>query len=257
MNEPPYQVAFCFLYIWFSSNFPMKKFILVFVLLPTINMLFGQSLTGSQLLDKAIEYHDPNGHWPSFNHILNVTMTTPNAPDRVSKITINLPKRFFQVIATKDGTTTEYTIDKGDCRLALNGKTNLTDEELKANNLNCDRANRYKNYYTYLYGLPMKLKDPGTIVHEKVEQKTFKGKSYLTLKVTYDKAVGSDVWYFYFNPKTFAMEVYQFYHDEAKNDGEYILLSGIETINDIKMPKVRAWYTNKENKYLGTDTLQK
>ena len=53
------------------------------------------------------------------------------------------------------------------------------------------------------------------------------------------------------------MEVYQFFHDETKNDGEYILLSGIEIIDGIKMPKVRAWYTNKEEKYLGTDTLKK
>ena len=235
----------------------MKNFILVFVLLVYHNIAVSQSLTGPQLLEKAIEYHDPQGQWPTFNHKLHVTMTTPEAPDRVSKITINLPKQFFQVIATKEGSTTEYTIDKGNCSIAYNGKTNLSEDELKANNLSCERGNRYKNYYTYLYGLPMKLKDPGTIVHENVERKTFKGKTYLTLKVTYDKAVGSDVWYFYFNPKTYAMEVYQFYHDEAKNDGEYILLSGIETINEIKMPKVRAWYTNKENKYLGSDTLQK
>jgi len=235
----------------------MKNCIFLLALLLSHNFNIAQSLTGSQLLEKAIEYHDPQGQWLTFNHTLNVTMTTPDAPDRVSKITINLPKRFFQVIATKEVTTTEYTIDKGNCTIALNGKTNISDEELKANNLSCERANRYKNYYTYLYGLPMKLKDPGTIIHEKVERKTFKGKSYLALKVSYDKAVGSDVWYFYFNPKTYAMEVYQFYHDEAKNDGEYILLSETETIVGIRMPKIRAWYTNKENKYLGTDTLQK
>ena len=53
------------------------------------------------------------------------------------------------------------------------------------------------------------------------------------------------------------MEVYQFYHEESKNDGEYILLDGLEEIEGIKMPKTRAWYTNKEEKYLGTDTLFK
>ncbi len=213
-------------------------------------------MTGTELLEKSIAYHDPKGQWPTFNYILNVTMTTPDAPDRISKITINLPKNYFQVVATREGITTEYTVDKGKCRMALNGKYNLTDEDLKANNLSCERANLYKNYYTYLYGLPMKLNDPGAIVHKKVERKSFKGKTYLTIKVTYDKAVGSDTWYFYFNPKTYAMEVYQFFHDESKNDGEYILLSGIETINGINMPKVRAWYTNKGDKYLGTDTLK-
>jgi len=50
------------------------------------------------------------------------------------------------------------------------------------------------------------------------------------------------------------MEVYQFFK-EVKNSGEYILLSGLETINNIKMPKNRAWYYNKDDGYLGTDIL--
>lgn len=233
----------------------MRNIIFIFVLVFG-KIVVGQNMTGLQLLEKSIAYHDPNGHWSTFNNVLNVTMTTPNAPGRVSKIIINLPKQFFQVIATKAETATEYTVDHGKCSIALNGKTNLSDDELKANNLSCDRANMYKNYYTYLYGLPMKLKDPGTVIHENVETKSLKGKTYLTLKVTYDKAVGSDTWYFYFNPKTYAMKAYQFYHDETKNDGEYILLSGMEAINGINMPKVRAWYTNKDDKYLGTDTLK-
>ena len=112
----------------------------------------------------------------------------------------------------------------------------------------------FKNYYTYLYGLPMKLKDEGTIVDQTVTTITFKGKEYLVLKVNYSKEVGKDTWYFYFDPKTYAMEVYQFFK-EAKNSGEYILLSGLETINNIKMPKNRAWYYNKDDGYLGTDIL--
>ena len=103
----------------------------------------------------------------------------------------------------------------------------------------------------------MKLKDKGTITHEKVIRKKFKDKDYLVLKVTYTKEVGKDTWYFYFNPKTYAMEVYQFFKDESKKDGEYILLTDLETINDIKMPKNRAWYYNKNDGYLGTDILSK
>ena len=53
----------------------------------------------------------------------------------------------------------------------------------------------------------------------------------------------------------YAMEVYQFFKDESKNDGEYILLTGLEEINGIKMPKNRAWYYNNNDGYLGTDYL--
>ncbi len=86
------------------------------------------------------------------------------------------------------------------------------------------------------------------------------GEDYLVLKVTYDATVGSDVWYFYFNPKTYAMEVYQFFKTddsgkEKPDTGEYILLSEEVLVNGIKIPRVRAWFYNKDNKYLGTDIL--
>ena len=232
---------------------PMKKLTILFAFLLT-NHLFSQELRGIELLDKTIQYHDPNGNWETFNGNLFVTMETPKNPKRDSEIQINLPKEYFYVKASRGENTTEYTIDKGECKISFNGQENPSEEVLKEHKLSCDRANLYKNYYTYLYGLPMKLKDNGTIIHDKVERKTFKGKEYLVLKVTYDEKVGSDTWYFYFNPKTYAMEVYQFFKD-TPTSGEYILLSDEITINGIKMPKNRAWYYNKDDGYLGTDFL--
>jgi len=214
-----------------------------------------QELTGSELLEKAIKYHDPNGNWNTFNGTLNVTMKTPKNADRVSTIKINLPQEYFYVKATRDAKTTEYTVEKDTCMIAFNGETNISEAVAKENNLSCERANLYKNYYTYLYGLPMKLNDEGTQIDPKVTKKTFKGKEYLVLKVTYAETVGKDTWYFYFDPKTYAMEIYQFFKEEAKNDGEYILLTEEAIVNDIKMPKKRAWYYNKDNGYLGTDIL--
>ena len=78
----------------------------------------------------------------------------------------------------------------------------------------------------------------------------------MVLQVTYDETVGKETWYFYFNPTSYALEVYQFFKDESKNDGEYILLSEEKLVNGIKMPKIRQWYYNKTNQYLATDTLK-
>ena len=222
--------------------------------------IYTQNLTANDLLDKAIEYHNPNGDWEGFNDTFTVVMTTPNAPKRTSVISIDLPKQYFSVTATKDTVTTTYTLDKGKCKMVYNERV-LDSINAKQKSMTCDRATLYKNYYTYLYGLPMKLKDPGTNLSDIVEQKTFKGKDYLVLKATYDEAVGSDVWYFYFNRKTYVMEIYQFFKTddngkEKPDTGEYILLSEEALVNGIKMPKVRAWYYNKDDKYLGTDTLQ-
>ena len=218
----------------------MKKSITLLFLCCSL-VSFSQEITGSQLLEKAINFHDPNNNWETFSGTLYVTMNTPNRSPRESKITIDLSKEYFSVIAKRDTIITEFIINKNDVNFSLNGNKYPSQKLQKDYSLNKERANLYKNYYTYLYGLPMKLKDEGTILHEKVEKKSFKGKDYLVLKVTYPKEIGKDTWYFYFNPKTYAMEVYQFFKDESKNDGEYILLSELETINDIKMPKIRAW----------------
>ena len=231
----------------------MKK-LTTLLLLFTSLISFSQEITGSQLLEKAIQFHDPNGNWETFKGTLFVTMETPKRSPRKSRIYINLPEQYFLVNAQRDSVITELAIHNTACSFAINGDTNPSEELKKKYSLNCDRAKMYKNYYTYLYGLPMKLKDNGTIIDQKVERKTFKGKEYLVLKATYKQDVGKDTWYFYFNPKTYAMEVYQFFK-EKKNSGEYILLSGLETINDVKMPKTRAWYYNKNDGYLGTDVL--
>lgn len=235
------------------------KSVFVFILAFSSAISYSQDVTPNELLEKTINYHDPNGNWATFEDTFTVVMTTPNASKRISDISINLPQEYFSVKATKDTITTTYILDKEKCKMSYNGKV-LDSIKAKEKKMNCDRAHLYKNYYTYLYGLPMKLKDLGTNLSDKVEKKTFKGKEYLVLKVTYDEAVGSDVWYFYFNPKTYAMEIYQFFKtdengNEKPDSGEYILLSEEAVVNGIKMPKIRAWYYNKDDKYLGTDTL--
>jgi hypothetical protein len=232
--------------------------IIFLILLFHISLIgLSQSLSSEELLLNAIDYHDPNNNWPSFNEEFTVTMETPNSSDRKSNVKINLPAERFRLTVNKEQNIQEYILDGNDCLLRLNGSEEISETERKTFNLNCDRANMLKDYYTYLYGLPMKLKDPGTIIDPKVMHKTFKNKAYLVLKVTYAESVGGNTWYFYFNPLTYGMEVYQFFHDESKNDGEYILLSGEETINEIKMPKKRAWYYNQDNTHLGTDILSK
>jgi len=235
----------------------MTRYFLFLLLIIPCSKSLGQEITGKQLLDKAIQHHDPKGNWKSFKGMLEVTMTTPDEKQRISTIQIDLPERFFTLSYAQDKNSLVLSVQKNDCTLSFNGSTSIPNEAIEKYKLTCDRAKRMRDYYTYLYGLPMKLTDSGTIIDPKVERKTFKGKEYLVLKATYEKEVGRDIWYFYFDPKTYAMEVYQFFHDEAKNDGEYILLSDQETISKIKMPKTRAWYFNKDDKYLGTDVLTK
>lgn len=218
---------------------------------------FGQDITGEELLNKSIQYHDPNNQWPKFAGELNITMETPKNPPRVSIIYIDVKKEYFKNEWSRDGDTIIQEVNKNKCFISLNGETTFTKMQEKKHRLTCEQSLRKRDYYVYLYGLPMKLKDLGTLINPKVEKKFFKGKEYLVLQVKYEEEVGKDTWYFYFDPSTYAMEVYQFYHDETKNDGEYIVLTEEVEVQGIKMPKNRAWYYNEEDKYLGTDFLFK
>ena len=231
-----------------------NRLLLSFLLLMALTAQ-SQKLTAEEVLAKSIAFHDPGGEWKNLQQTLYITMSYADGRQRNSRIEVDLPREYFRLTSRTDNTTIEQTLEKGVCTLKLNGSTEFSEADKKEHRLTCERAEMMKNYYLYLYGLPMKLKDPGTRMDPKVQTKAFKGKEYLVLKVNYDKSVGEDTWYFYFDPGTYAMEVYQFFHDESINDGEYILLSELQNVSNIKMPKVRAWYYNKDDKHLGTDTL--
>jgi len=216
-----------------------------------------QPLSGKELLEKPIEYHDPNSKWSKFNGSFNVSMQSPSRPLRKSNIVIDLMRSFFELSVQIGENQWKASLLDEDCDLLFNGSRKISPEIEKEFRLNCKRAKMYRDYYTYLYGLPMKLKDPGTYIDPVISQKSIEGISYWVLKVEYDPNVGSDTWYFYFDTKSFGLKRYQFFHDESKNDGEYIILDDEIEIEGILMPKNRSWYYNSDNTFLGTDILSK
>jgi hypothetical protein len=157
-------------------------------------------------------------------------------------------------------TTDEKEIVKGFAKDAafflVDGKKDFTEEERKKYKLTNESVNGMRNYHVYLYGLPMKLTDAGASVSETVGNDEVNGKMYPTIRVGYDPAVGKDNWFFYCDPETSALKAYRFNHGEPES-GEYILLEQELNVNGMKLPKIRKWYLNKDNKYLGTDNLIK
>jgi hypothetical protein len=234
----------------------MRNLLLTFCFLSGIFMVSGQDLSPGQILDKSISYHDPNGVWGSFEGSFIVRMDTPERPPRLSEITMDQNEARFRLHVQQGDDEKTYELNGQQCTLHLNGKEDFSEADAKTHRLTCESAKMYRDYYSYLYGLPMKLRDPGTRISPEVEKRTFQGKEYWVLEVNYDPEVGKDLWYFYFDPESFAMEAYQFYHDKAKNDGEYIMLEGEFLLNQMRLPKTRHWYTNREAKHLGTDILQ-
>lgn len=232
----------------------MKVFFFLF-LFTAANALIAQSEAES-ILDKSIQYHDPGNNWSTGVFHFPLYEGRANGNYRLTDIIFNNGKQHFEMKQIRGKERIYRLQNPSNCVTEWNHNPSIDPEIAKRYRLDCDGGNAFiRDYYGYLYGLPMKLKDPGTIIDPEVKQKDFFGKKLLEIRVTYRAEVGNDIWYFYFDPTTFALSGYRFYHDEAKNDGEYILLDGEITINGVKFPQKRAWYTHKDGEYLGNDDL--
>ncbi|MEM6316328.1 MAG: DUF6503 family protein [Bacteroidota bacterium] len=232
---------------------------LPFLLFFSFSFIFSvnaQDLSGSVLLEKSIQYHDPEGNWENFKEALHFTETRPNGKDRQTTIHLDNRKNNFHLDQIREGQRIERIVENGKCTHRVNGSEMISADWQEKFRLNCDRSISMKNYYTYLWGMPMKLKDPGTIIDPNITTTEFLGQSVLSMKVTYEPEVGKDIWYFYFHPTTYALVGYRFYHDESANDGEYIPLKEEISIQGIRFPKVRTWYVNKDDRLLGSDILE-
>jgi len=234
----------------------MKKLFLSLSLYFLAISIHAQSITADQLVNRTIAFHDPDGWWDRVKMDMVIEMKTPNRPARLSNVVVDNINGGFEISVLSNDKLLEWMVDgKDSCDFKVNFVA-PTVAQADSLSLTVDRAKFLRNYYTYLYGLPMKLKDAGTRIGDEVIETTFMGKPVLVLRVTYDESVGKDIWYLYFNPSTYAMVGYRFYHDEAKNDGEYIVLEDMIIEQGLRIPRNRSWFTNAEDKLLGTDYLK-
>jgi hypothetical protein len=206
-----------------------------------------------ELLSQAIAYHDPEGRFLTSSHRFFFRESRPEAEARQSITLIDVPGERFELVQSGEAEVAGV-LAPGRCEMTLDGRSELTAEEREKYPLSCERLVRTRNYYTFLWGLPMKLNDPGTRLGE-VEETIFQGQEVLGLRVSYSAEVGQDIWIVYFEPATSAMVGYRFYHDESKGDGEYIVLEGETEGDGLRLPKSRTWYTHQGDRLLGTDTL--
>lgn len=211
---------------------------------------------------RSIAYHDPGGVWAGGTlHLKIQTTYSDEYSERVGHRTVEGElwlspyEETFRYQKTAGSDVVDYRLDGEQATVTWNGSATIPEEERRR--LRIREPAVYRDYFNYLYGMPMKLKDPGTHLDPEVKREPFNGNETLAVRTTYDPAVGDDIWYFYFHPETYALVGYRFFHDEAKNDGEYIAFSGEarEETSGLRLPKARAWYYNADDRHLATDEI--
>jgi len=213
-----------------------------------------QQMSADELIRKSVSFHDPNGVWPSFQSSLNLIQENPKNENRKRKIFLDIKGGTFKFEGVYPEGRLQYEVENGQGKALWNNSESIIDSIKSKYRITDDRALMYRNYYSYLYGMPMKLRDKGTVVHPDVETVVFHGKEFYKIKVSYDESVGNDTWYFYFNKATCALGAYEFWK-KVPGDGEYLLLEGIKEIDGVKLPEKIAWYMTIDDRWLGTDVL--
>jgi hypothetical protein len=138
----------------------------------------------------------------------------------------------------------------------LDGRSDLEQEEVQRYQLAPTQVLTRRNFFLYLLGLPMKLRDPGTRLDPVAKETVFQGASVYELRVTYEEGVGKDTWYFYLDPKTCALVGHRFYHDGAARDGEYAVLNDEIAGQGMRVPRVRKWHKNQDGEWFITHTIE-
>jgi hypothetical protein len=212
---------------------------------------------GQQLLEKTIAYHDPQNNWSTLKTHLYLVSTDTAGKESPFELEMDNAAGYFCYIIHKDGKEIAKGMNNGKEFYLIDGKQEISVADRKKYELTPEGVKWVHSFYGYLYALPMKLTDKGVNVSDTINNEQINGKNYQVLHVSYDPAVGKELWNFYLDPNTNAMEGYRFYYQGKPDEGELIMLNEVLVVDGIKIPKVRKWYLNKGNSFLGTDNLLK
>ncbi len=209
------------------------------------------------LLDRSIEFHDPEGSWGRDIVRLAWNGTGAEGEERsVFEIAVFPDGGTFEMSGRYRGSAIEYATAGETMTVSVDGSAEVDDETRESLRLARDGGMFWRDYYSYLAGLPMKLRDPGAIVDPEPISTEFMGRAVDAIRVTYDPEVGGDTWYFYFDPDSAELVGCRFYHDEAANDGEYIVFDDLIEADGLRIPQRRRWYVNADDAFLGEDVIE-
>ncbi|MBC6993229.1 DUF6503 family protein [Neolewinella lacunae] len=215
-----------------------------------------ESISPDSLLARSIRYHDPEKQWTAKAHLLQLAESRTDGTVRHTRLSLYPATADFDLYQVRGKDKVQLRFLNGTYSFSHQGRTDISDSTRASLHLDEARTLLLRDYYTYLWGLPMKLEDPGTLLQPTVHRVWYDGREMLEMEVHYTPETGKDIWFFLFDPVTYALAGYRFYHaKDGPGTGEYILLEGEATVNQMKLPARRHWYSTADRLYLGTDEI--
>ena len=191
--------------------------------------------TAEAVLQRTLAYHDSEGRWPTFQASFRFAEERPDGGASESWMELDNVRTAMRL---SFGGKESYEIVGQTC-------TVLTGDR------EAERGLMLRDYFLYLWGLPMKLQDPGTKLSAKVGSSVIDGHACDVIRADYEK----DFWFFHIDRATGQMRQYEFYWHKDPGKGEVITLEGEIGFAGLRIPQTRRWYKQPDNEFLGTDKL--
>lgn len=221
-----------------------------FCLVVPLFTISGQNISSQEIVQASIAYHDPNGMWGKLYQDFKVQSSRDT-------LTLKLYNDRGMVEWTQklnDGRfiTAGYVSDS--CFVKIDGKSIEPRGKIENLLLDCPQVISRSNYFLYMYGLPMKLKDAQAIIDPIPEKVNFLGKEYWSVKVHYNSPDGGR-WQFYFDTDSFSFEIAQYFHSEHADNSEYIVFDSPLKVGQMVLPARHSWYLFKNRQFIGSELL--
>lgn len=211
------------------------------------------SLTGKEILERTIKYHDPNGLWDKYKgKLFEVTVFANNYVVKET-IEIDRPNDFYLSTCFQDFGTLKRGIDKGKNIFSLNDKPDIPEEIKKNWGISDDGIKQYREQHYGHFGLPMAYKKSGMTIQDEVEVVDFDGRKCYALAFVGKPDLIINPFYsgehiLYVDMNNFSMRGMRWIVGEIDS---YVIFAGEVEINGIKIVHVKCGF-DKNGKELGS-----
>ncbi|MDZ7880544.1 MAG: DUF6503 family protein [Saprospiraceae bacterium] len=232
----------------------MKKIAFICLLLSLASLAKAQ-LTAVEILQKTIKVHDTKHRWQKLKANFDMRIVRDKHADRYFTIGLNLPKKSFFYKVKTDSVQYAQGFEKEKLVVELNGKTDISEINIKKHDLSQTRTQYLKEVYEYLLLLPMRLQMDKALLSKNYSTEVFNNANCYKLTIQYEPINENETWHFFIDTQNFMLKGYQFYVKDKTTNGEYIYLEDYALTKGILMPKTKRWFWNKDNSVFRTDRI--
>jgi len=211
-------------------------------------------LSAEELLKRSRALHDPQRNWARFQDTIRAREPRLRNQSRATLAVLDRVNDHFVFERAYGEDIVRYEFARDACTYAVNGQTELTEEQIKRHRLSCERGSNYRRYYEFLYGLPMELDNYGWESNGIPQRVRFKGEEYWQLELRIEGAPFSEDWTLYFDPENYMLRALVYRPPNPEHgSGEYLLLDGTMEKQGVRLRRTMTWYSQDTDEFLGMD----